>query len=266
MTRILDELEIPWRRDDNKNGKVDVSSASSSLSSSSYAPWLLLPMQSKVDLQSSDLGDLLERALNRAREHIVVVDSAANASHVNSGNGSVVFLGMDSPALPLEDILIGLGLQVPADGVETDVILVSPMTNCSSTEALICPADDGGYGMLSVPASADASQTFQGIQWSHALTAVSQIKALTDQVGRVSSVRMGTLMYDIDEPEDVTKLCLRLKEDKSVQNATTAYQLPMVLDRPSGSRCSTPMDLKKEPNAHPTCFFTREALLTAGLL
>ena len=35
--------------------------------------------------------------------------------------------------------------------------------------------------MLSVPPSADASQTFRGVQWSHSLTAVSQIKALTDQ-------------------------------------------------------------------------------------
>ena len=39
------------------------------------------------------------------------------------------------------------------------------------------------------------------------MTAISQIKALTDQSIHVS---LGQLMHDIDEPEDVEELCKRL--------------------------------------------------------
>ena len=44
--------------------------------------------------------------------------------------------------------------------------------------------------------------------WSHPLTAVAQLKALTD--AGCYGMTLGPLMHDIDTPEDVTALCERL--------------------------------------------------------
>ncbi len=216
MTEILDELQIDWK--DN----VPTS-------------WRLMPMESKVDLQSSDLGDLLEHALHRTREHL---------SADGGGGGSVVFLGMDSPSLPLDEIMKGLGLATTN----------SRETMCNDTRAaLLCPASDGGYGMLSVPAHADSAKIFQGIPWSHPLTAIAQVKAFTDQD---IPVCIGTLMHDIDEPQDVKDMCERLRHDKETMTTKTR------LDEPSGWSCET----KRIKSHHPTLFHTRKALLMAGLL
>jgi glycosyltransferase A (GT-A) superfamily protein (DUF2064 family) len=132
--------------------------------------WKLWPMQ-HGSLDDPNLGSKLTDALNRAR-------ALANSS-------PVVFLGMDSPELPLDELHAALNL---------------PET------ALLCPAADGGYGMLSVPESAPIS-IFKGVQWSNPLTALSQLKALSD--ANVIT-KLGRLMYDIDEPQDVEKLCERL--------------------------------------------------------
>ena len=76
--------------------------------------WVLLPMKSssasKSDLTSSSLGDKLEDALERIR---TLIDNKVNAtpSHDNTcryNNKSVLFLGMDSPELPMEEIVYGL--------------------------------------------------------------------------------------------------------------------------------------------------------------
>lgn len=272
MTHILNELKIAWRilaSDDDDD------------TSTTPATWLLLPMQSKVDLQSSDLGDLLEHALERAREQIRIILGIhkQRTRKLLDGNGSVVFLGMDSPVLPLDDIVTGLGI-IPSATASSDDGHDAVSTSCcvcSSTEALLCPADDGGYGMLSVPAIADAHETFQGVHWSHPLTAVSQIKALTDQLGVLSSVRVGTLMHDIDEPEDVTKLCQRLllskEEQEEEQEDSLHKNYDMVLDRPSGGVGSsrrnnngTTTSMMTIQSSHPTCFYTRQALSNNGLL
>ena len=74
-------------------------------------------------------------------------------------------------------------------------------------KAYLCPANDGGYGLLSIPYDAPSSKIFKGLRWSHPLTAVSQMKALTDNN---VDVTLGKLMYDIDEPNDVKDLARRL--------------------------------------------------------
>lgn len=137
--------------------------------------WTLLPMISSTlthNLRSPNLGQKLTDALQRVRE---------------LRNQTVVFLGMDSPELPIEEINHALSLK--------------------DESAHMCPSVDGGYGMLSVPVSAPET-IFDNILWSHPLTAISQVKALTDHG---VSVSIGRLMHDIDEPEDVHALCDRLR-------------------------------------------------------
>lgn len=230
MVKILDELTIEYDSWNANQGPL-----STVAHTRSKDKWLLMPMESKVDLQSSDLGDLLEHALDRAREQL---------QDRNGGQegGSVVFLGMDSPVLPLDDIH-------------------SAFYN-NTTSALLCPADDGGYGMLSVPSNAKAAKTFGGVCWSQTLTAVSQLKALTDQG---ISVRIGTLMHDIDEPEDVQQLCNRLRLPDPKSNTPGK---PMVLDRPSGWLLTSEevSDSRPVTSTHEPCSYTREALKRAGIL
>ena len=72
--------------------------------------------------------------------------------------------------------------------------------------------------MLAVPPQASTESVFAGIRWSDPLTALGQIKALTDIN---IPIRLGRLMNDIDEPEDVEALCKRLKEDDAVIESTT---------------------------------------------
>ena len=139
-------------------------------SPSSTDGWMLLPMTT-ADLTANDLGDILTDILKRTRQLGV--------------QGKVIFLGMDSPELPLEELVGCL----------------------ASEEALLCPANDGGYGMLAVPPQAPTDKAFQGIRWSHSLTALAQLKALTDNN---IPVKLGRMMNDIDEPHDVQALCQRL--------------------------------------------------------
>mmetsp|Transcript_3547 Transcript_3547/g.6770 ORF Transcript_3547/g.6770 Transcript_3547/m.6770 type:complete len:238 (+) Transcript_3547:1-714(+) len=146
--------------------------------------WILLPMITG-DLKSSDLGTKLTDALVRAK----LEQQSAGLQ------GPVIFLGMDSPETPLDEI-------------------EAVFTNESSlSSALLCPAEDGGYGMLSVPPSVVPEKVFAGVRWSQSLTAVSQLKALSD-AGIFA--RIGRLMYDIDEPEDVLALASRLHNQKVV--------------------------------------------------
>jgi glycosyltransferase A (GT-A) superfamily protein (DUF2064 family) len=199
MMKILEEFQV---------GFYD---KESSLESSG---WLLLPMEAQVDLQSSDLGDLLENALDGARRLT---------------EKSVIFLGMDSPMLPLDDILHAVR---------------------SPGEAFLCPADDGGYGMLSVPPEAEAAKTFHDIPWSQSLTAVAQAKALTDQG---ICVKVGSLMYDIDEPEDVQRLCERIRMNESDGTSRN------ILDRASTGSTTI-------VTAHSRLWHTKRALISARLL
>lgn len=139
--------------------------------------WMLLPMTS-TDLTATNLGDILTNILKRTRELPTP--------------GKVLFLGMDSPELPLEE-LIG-SISVASD----------------PSEALLCPANDGGCGMLAVPPQAPTETVFAGIRWSNPLTALGQLKVLTDHT---VPVKLGRMMNDIDEPEDVKALCKRLSLD-----------------------------------------------------
>ena len=144
----------------------------------SWKDWMLVPMEkstTKEEMLSSDLGERLADALDCAR------------SGMGSGCG-VVFLGMDSPEIPTSEVARAL-------------------YHAKSGCAFLCPADDGGYGMLGVPPRIDGKKVFQGVRWSNELTAVSQIKALTDNG---IQILLGRIMYDIDVFKDLMKLAERL--------------------------------------------------------
>ena len=91
--------------------------------------------------------------------------------------------------------------------------------------AYMIPASDGGYAMLCLPSHACPLRTFRGasikinksngvdsdcqfIRWSDPLTALSQLKALTDQDD--INVTIGTMRDDIDDKNDLVSLSNRL--------------------------------------------------------
>jgi glycosyltransferase A (GT-A) superfamily protein (DUF2064 family) len=174
--------------------------------------WVLLPMKvstSDSDLASSSLlGEILVDALDKTRALLASLSKCSNNSSVTpcttSNNDAVLFLGMDSPELPLEEIVYGLQLSSGKRWIQHDDAVINGVHN---GKAHLCPANDGGYGLLSIPKHAPSLQIFSRVRWSHPLTAVSQLKALTDCNVDVS---IGTLMYDIDEPNDVHDLVTRL--------------------------------------------------------
>jgi hypothetical protein len=140
---------------------------------------------------------------------------------------------MDSPELPMEEVVHGLRISSSSSGRKGGgggFLPLSPRrTNgggaplpdgsgengsgggCETTfvvaKAHLCPANDGGYGLLSVPRHAPSMGIFSGVRWSRPLAAMSQLKALTD---RGVDVSVGSLMFDVDEPEDVRDLVARL--------------------------------------------------------
>jgi hypothetical protein len=158
------------------------------------------------DLISSDLGDKLTNALinvrslfsQRIRQSAVVANNTCCITgeeediivgNNSCGGGAVAFLGMDSPEVHVEEIASAL----------------LSATQDSTTH--ICPAYDGGYGMICIPESVPPT-VFHGVIWSHPLTCISQLQAL----GRcgVRNVRVGQLMYDIDESKDILAFAQRL--------------------------------------------------------
>jgi glycosyltransferase A (GT-A) superfamily protein (DUF2064 family) len=196
MKGLLQELQLPELSPPTRQSRSAIPN------SSSNSGWILLPMIS-ADLTATNLGDILTDILKQTRALPLVVQGQQH--------GTVVFLGMDSPELPVEEIVASL----------------------SAREALLCPANDGGYGMLSVPLQAPADKIFQGIRWSNPLTALAQIKALTDAN---LAIRLGRLMYDIDEPEDVAALCQRLA---AKHETTTNHKEDDVLLKSSSSSILT---------------------------
>ena len=192
--------------------------------------WSLLPML-QGDLIASDLGSKLEDALRQARQCM------STTSNGGGCGGGVVFLGMDAPELSLDDIVTGL--------------LDATTTTSISASAMLCPASDGGYGMLCVPPAADPSRTFQNMYWSHSLTAVSQMKALTDQN---IMVKIGKIMHDIDEPADVEALRRRLQHKDTEEDERHGVRKNLrfhYASRESKSYISS---------RHPSCQFTRKAM------
>jgi len=184
--------------------------------------WILMPMLSDEDLSSSELGTKLKDALVRIRQQF-------------GRKLGVLFIGMDSPDIPLDEIYNGL-------------VYCSPIFE----KAFLCPTEDGGYGMIGVPHCAPL-QIFDGIRWSNKLTFVSQMKSLTDWG---CSVVVGKLMYDVDEPVDVEMLVKRLSDEES----SKPCQNQDCLVKPS----LLPKALYFNQESALPCKFTMEALYQLG--
>jgi glycosyltransferase A (GT-A) superfamily protein (DUF2064 family) len=174
----------------------------------------MLPMQSSVNDRN------LSEALTAAAKQIVTPQLFPDTV-------SLVFVGSDAPEIPTDEV--EAALRLPAG------------------TALLCPAHDGGYGLLgvsmllltssseSMPSSSTTCNTnianddsssssstiidkkavmldgiFRGVLWSHPLTGLSQIKALQIS-GWWPTVELGRMMRDVDRPEDVSGLCQRLR-------------------------------------------------------
>jgi hypothetical protein len=173
---------------------------------------------------------------------------------------------MDAPELPLDEIAAALS------STKIDSMNNSNHNNHHHHQqhAHICPAADGGYGMLSVPAHAPAEAVFRNVIWSDPLTAVSQIKALTDCTG--VSVRVGRIMHDVDEATDVKALCERLRlrpeggavvstsTDTDTSSATPLNDNNLQLQ----SAAAAAVTVARAQTG--TCRFTRKALVQLGHL
>ena len=219
------------------------SCSDSEVSSHILNGWVLLPMASgasKADLTSSSLGSKLKDALEKTRN---LLERLHKTIATQQPNEAVVFLGMDAPELPLEEIVHAL------------------QTSAARNKAHMCPADDGGYGMLSVPRNAPVSQIFHGVRWSNNLTAVSQLKALSDCCIDVS---IGKMMNDVDEPEDVIRLAKRLICSRESDRNEGCQTKDDVLESFSSNIIGSAV--REDADTAPVCQYTWEALFDLGVI
>ncbi len=149
--------------------------------------WRLLPVLSTSSSRSSDLGELLADAMRRARD--------------STRSECTVFIGADCPELPVH-AFVGAATRANRDGV-----------------ASICPASDGGYTLLALPASADAGRAFSGVRWSAPDTCLSQLAALS-RAGLLCHV--GDTYADVDELDDLLALRTRLLPGEAREVASPA--------------------------------------------
>ena len=211
MGAILDELDIPYRRRGCSGDEQYEVQECTATPKTTIDTWYLCPMPDahRSNLRSSDLGSKLAGMLEQTRS--MVQTEFGNDNDGGDGTPSslpaVAFLGMDSPELPTEEIAYALEL---ASGRSKNSNVA---TNSSNNKGLahINPSHDGGYGMLCLPPQAPPS-VFEGVRWSDPLTAVSQMKALSDEG---IAVTVGSLMRDIDEMEDLVGLAQRLRLARS---------------------------------------------------
>ena len=185
MTQILDTM-----------GLKAIPTATAELPSDENTSWYLLPMASSVEsiqtsLLSSDLGFKLATALTQIRNWYFYsnkrVRDSVSKSYQNI-TGPIMFLGMDSPDLPCDEL--------------AEAMLISKEQN----KAYLNPAFDGGYSALILPENPPPN-VFEGIRWSCSLTAISQLKSLSDY--GIDTI-IGSMINDVDEICDVETLARRL--------------------------------------------------------
>jgi hypothetical protein len=125
----------------------------------SLSEWVLLPMKSSVqnetesnsDLTSSSLGDKLTDALDRTRE-LIRMTKSSTIQNTNNYNEAVLFLGMDSPELPMEEVVYGLQISSGNKWLRNDMPDHKSKRDCIDNtltatfgRAHVCPAVDGEF-------------------------------------------------------------------------------------------------------------------------
>jgi len=138
------------------------------------ADWSSVPLPAGIDTRAQGEGDLGERMARAARHHI-------------EAGEAVLLLGTDCPGL---------------DAAR----LREAAARLADHEAVIHPAEDGGYVMLGL--NAFAASLFADLPWSTAAVAdltLARIAALGWRVW------VGETLGDIDEPDDLARLPDRLR-------------------------------------------------------
>jgi glycosyltransferase A (GT-A) superfamily protein (DUF2064 family) len=223
---------------------------------------------------SNNLSNILSNAVRTGQTRYATIPT------------TVILLGMDAPEIPMLELYNiittpSLSLSSPLSQ-EPSVTLPLPPPITTTPSAFLCPAYDGGYVLLSIPplVHPETIQTiFQSVSpyWSHPLTAITQIKALSD-VGIPTIV--GPIVHDIDTPDDVLELIQRLKSytrTQSYDTRVTAVEVntgtnmeieTCTLYRPSVLRTATttttPSPTSIFPNYVP-CPYVRQALMDLQL-
>jgi uncharacterized protein len=168
---------------------------SSATGMSSPGAYRLMPMPPQKLESKSDLGGILKHALESTHTMPIVT--------------TVTFVGSDCPHLPRDVILTGIN-------------------EASKGNAYICPATDGGYVLLSVPAGTP-SEIFDGVKWSTINTFDSQLAALqrisnNDDNDSSSCVVIGSQRYrDVDEPDDIKSIFYEGSPMAAICPHTTAF-------------------------------------------
>ena len=149
MEFILQSLNLPY-----------VNSTKAQKLGRSLGEWVLLPMKSSVknetesnsDLTSASLGDKLTDALDRTRE-LIRMNKSFNIQNSNN-NEAVLFLGMDSPELSMEEVVYGLQISSGDKLLHNDMPDHMSKRDCIDNiltatfgRAHICPAVDGEFMM-----------------------------------------------------------------------------------------------------------------------
>lgn len=138
--------------------------------------WDLIPVLHQADGRPPmELGEILADAATRCR---------APAAPI------VIFIGMDCPTLPA----VELG----------NAARVCRQPGC----AYICPASDGGYALLGLPADVSPAAAFARVSWSASETCESQVAALA-RAG--CACERGETYGDVDEAEDLRVLAQHLQ-------------------------------------------------------
>jgi rSAM/selenodomain-associated transferase 1 len=105
---------------------------------------------------------------------------AALETALASGRPKALILGSDSPGLPAAHIRALLA---------------------SSADACLGPVEDGGF--YAIACSRTAPAMFENVRWSTSATLSDTLRALKDCE---LSVELGPAWFDVDRPEDLTRL------------------------------------------------------------
>ncbi len=117
-------------------------------------------------------------------------------------SSSVIFVGMDCPSIPMD--LITTAAKKTRDGI-----------------AYLVPSKDGGYVLLALPQKTHPC-VFNGVTWSAATTAVTQLRSIMACGIRVE---VGPTLSDIDNPQDIELLVSEMAQAAEFsQNAPRTYR------------------------------------------
>jgi uncharacterized protein len=133
---------------------------------------------------------------------------AQSASDASTPADHVIFLGIDSPDVPLAY------LDRVADLLGTN-------------DVVIAPADDGGYWAVALGPGVDASELFSSIEWS---TGREGAQTLERARHLGYNVALADRWADVDRPDDLRRLVERLKRSAAADDRRLLDRLSFLPD------------------------------------